>query len=134
MPRQGGLGPQGHAALQRAFEEDVRRHPQNFAVSNPGPVGNPAATTTISAGEEESIPPNERWIAFPESSRVVEAAYDPPTQRLYVRFVKPVPEGTPWVYESVPSNVWTNFKRSQSQGKFVNRVLNQYNYHRGEGF
>jgi hypothetical protein len=83
------------------------------------------------ADELETIPPDERWVAFPESSRVVEASYDPGSQRLYVRFMKPHGVGTPWVYEGVPSNVWQNFRRSQSQGKFVNRVLNQYNYHRG---
>lgn len=131
MAPRGGLGPLGHAAIQRAFEYDQQRHGAAH-VTPPSQLGNPAVTSTELADEAETIPADERWVAFPESSRVVEAGYDPPSQRLYVRFVKPVPEGTPWVYEGVPANVWTNFRRSQSQGRFVNRVLNQYNYHRSD--
>jgi len=119
----------------RALEADKERHPLDSAhIPSPHDLGNPAVTSTELADELETMPPDERWRAFPESSRVVEAGYDPGSRRLYVRFVKPYGEGTPWVYEGVPSNVWDNFKRSQSQGKFVNRILNQYNYHRGEGW
>lgn len=70
------------------------------------------------------------WLPF-DSSRVAEGAYDRESETLYVRFVKPVPIGTPWVYEGVPENVWRNFRRSASPGRFVNRVLNNYDYHRG---
>lgn len=40
-------------------------------------------------------------------------------------------DGTPWEYHNVPSEVWQRFKRVQSPGRFVNRVLNQYPYNRG---
>jgi len=80
------------------------------------------------AGE---APPS--FIPVTTSSRITEAAYSPRTRRLYVRFVKPQPGGTPWTYYDIPPNVWRNFKRAKSKGKFVNRVLNQYPYGPGWG-
>lgn len=59
-----------------------------------------------------------------DSSRIREAGYQPKTQTLYVRFV----DGTPWEYRDVPVSVWRNLRRSASPGRFVNRVLNQYDY------
>lgn len=41
-------------------------------------------------------------------------------------------DGTPWEYYQVPSSVWQRFKRVQSPGRFINRVLNQYPYGRGD--
>jgi hypothetical protein len=90
---------------------------------------NPSVISEVLPDEDETLPTN--WRPF-QSSRVVEAGYSPSAQRLYVRFVKPRPEGTPWVYESVPPNVWRNMKRQASVGRFVNRVLNNYDYHRGD--
>jgi hypothetical protein len=125
MARVGGLGPLGHAAVERAATEN-RRAP---VIDEAPRQQNPAVTSTASPDEDESVPSN--WYTF-DSSRVQEAAYDSQAQRLYVRFVKPVASGgTPWTYEGVPSNVWNNFRRSQSPGKFVNRVLNGYDYHPG---
>jgi hypothetical protein len=63
---------------------------------------------------------------------VAAAGYDEPSARLYVLFHKPYPGGTPWTYEGVPPSVWRNMRRNRSAGKYVNRVLNRYNYHRGE--
>jgi hypothetical protein len=40
-------------------------------------------------------------------------------------------DGTPWEYHNVPADVWQRFKRVQSPGRFINRVLNQYPYNRG---
>lgn len=40
-------------------------------------------------------------------------------------------DGTPWEYHGVPSSVWQRFKRVQSPGRFINRVLNDYEYNRG---
>lgn len=69
------------------------------------------------------------WVAL-DSSRVRDARYDPGNMQLQVHFR----DGTPWVYEDVPPNVWRNLKRSASPGRFVNRVLNDFPYHRGAGF
>lgn len=128
MARRGGLGPLGHAAIERAAAID-RERPAPVISERPAIGRNPSALDTRSPGEATEEPPVD-WSPF-DSSRVVEAGYDKDTQRLYVRFVKPIPRGTPWVYEGVPSNVWRNMKRSASAGKFVNRVLNDYDYHRG---
>jgi hypothetical protein len=123
----------GHAAIERAAITHQQLEQFHTAADEPHrprptPTANPAVTTTIAPDEEENLP---ALIPF-QSSRVAEAGYDPEHQRLYVRFVKPTNEGgTPWTYEGVPSNVWRNFRRSQSAGKYVNRVLNQYNYHPG---
>lgn len=93
---------------------------------------NPSVTSTYSHDEVERLENGEVGNFRPfNSSRVVEAAYDSDRQRLYVRFVKPVGSGTPWTYEGVPPNVWRNMRRTSSPGRFVNRVLNQYNYHAG---
>jgi hypothetical protein len=92
---------------------------------------NPAAINAARPDEGPEQPSEDDFYVF-DSSRIQEAAYDADHERLYVRFVKPVNRGgTPWTYEGVPANVWRNLKRSQSPGKFVNRVLNQYDYHHG---
>jgi hypothetical protein len=54
--------------------------------------------------------------------------YDPGLEQIHVIF----DDGTPWVYDGVPRNVWRNFRRSSSPGRYINRVLNGYTYHRGE--
>jgi len=41
-------------------------------------------------------------------------------------------DGTPWEYYGVPSSVWQRFKRVQSPGRFINRVLNNFEYGRGD--
>ena len=120
-----GLGPKGHDVLQRAASQ----------WSNLEKSRNPAALTISGVYESGSLRESEDvndvdWYIF-DSSRVVEAAYDKDKQRLYVKFYKPAPAGTPWTYDGVPANVWLNFKRSQSPGRFVNRVLNDFDYHRG---
>lgn len=80
--------------------------------------------------------PQERALATPtewravDSSRVRDARYDTTLHQLHVHFK----DGTPWVYREVPQNVWNNFKRSSSPGRFINRVLNEYPYHKGAGF
>jgi hypothetical protein len=92
---------------------------------------NPSAISATRPDEGPEAPDENNFWVF-DSSRVQEAAYDQEHQRLYVRFVKPVDRGgTPWTYEGVPPNVWRNFRRSQSPGKFIHRVLNQYDYHHG---
>jgi hypothetical protein len=41
-------------------------------------------------------------------------------------------DGTPWEYYNVPNVIWQRFKRVQSPGKFINRVLNDFDYGRGD--
>jgi hypothetical protein len=105
-----------------------RRPPSINQIPETQIASNPASLTSASPIEDDEVPSN--WYVF-DSSRIEEAAYDPDSSRLYVRFVKPHGTGTPWTYEGVPPNIWANLKRSQSPGKFVNRVLNQFDYHRG---
>jgi hypothetical protein len=145
MARKGGLGPQGRAAVHRAAETDkqirasanhvhasgLKSKRTTAEVHDPEQPGSPAATDVTLPNDDETVPPNDSWLEF-DSSRVVEGAYDPGSRRIYVRFVKPRGEGTPWVYEGVPQNVWNNFKRSPSPGKFINRTLNGFNNHRGK--
>jgi hypothetical protein len=64
------------------------------------------------------------WIGF-RSSRVSRARYDPDNQVLEVDWVD---GGLSYVYYDVPPNIWRNMQRVKSLGKFVNRVLNQYEY------
>lgn len=66
------------------------------------------------------------WVSV-NSSRVTQARYDGNNNQIQVIFR----DGTPWTYDGVPRNVWNNFRRSGSKGKYINRVLNDYSYWRG---
>lgn len=61
------------------------------------------------------------------SSRVTEARYDSGLQQVQVIFR----DGTPWVYDGVPENIWRNFRRSSSPGRYINRVLNGFSHYHG---
>lgn len=60
------------------------------------------------------------------SSRVMAARYDPANQQVQVYFR----DGTPWVYEDVPEQVYSQFITSTSAGRFVHQVLDLYPYRR----
>lgn len=80
-------------------------------------------------GEEmnaEAHPHPGPWIPM-SSSRVERARYDSGLEQIQLVFR----DGTPWVYDSVPANIWRNFRRSTSPGKYINRVLNSYAYWHG---
>ena len=144
MARKSGLGPQGRSALldasriqsqivtqRRTWEQKTAGKPNAPSIGKRRSgenLSNPAATSTYGVGEADGLP--EVFTPF-DSSRIIEAAYDRNNERLYVRFVKPRPGGTPWTYEEVPPNVWASMQRDPSPGRFVNRVLNNYNYHAG---
>jgi hypothetical protein len=66
------------------------------------------------------------WVPF-ASSRVTEARYDDGLRQIHAIFR----DGTPWVYDQVPLEVWRAFKSSSSAGRFINDVLNNYTYYRG---
>jgi len=69
----------------------------------------------------------------PAKPRTQKAGYDRKTQQLRVMFREGAARGGEtaiYVYYDVPPNVWRNFKRVRSPGKFINRTLNQYPYDR----
>ena len=60
------------------------------------------------------------WIPVSGSTRIVAEAYDPETERIYVRF----PEGVEWWYAACPPQVWEEFTApGQSRGKYIHGVL-----------
>ncbi len=61
------------------------------------------------------------WIPVIDSERIVAEAYDPETERIYVRF----PSGVEWWYGACPPRVWEEFTApGQSRGQYIHRVLN----------
>lgn len=75
---------------------------------DPTPSTNPPRPRTLRAGylKERGAPSGTLWVVFRD--------------------------GTPWEYYDVPQNVWRNFRRVKSPGRFINRVLNNYDYGRGD--
>lgn len=68
----------------------------------------------------------------PERPRTVGAGYDSRSQTVRIRF-RPQPEypgGAIYEYYEVPKNVWRNFQRSPSPGRYIDRVLDAYPYTR----
>lgn len=64
----------------------------------------------------------------PPRPRTLAAGYDSKAKTLRIRFR----EGAGYEYYNVPSRVWQNFKRVKSPGRFINRVLNNYEYARAD--
>jgi hypothetical protein len=132
MARRGGLGPQGHAAVQRAAATQREITASNQAVTRATGVttrrANPSVISAPRPGESEAEE-DLNWLGF-DSSRVYEAAYAADSKQLFVRFVRPTPGHDEYIYDGVESNEWRNFRRSASPGRFVNRVLNSKDYHR----
>lgn len=126
MPRKGGLGHQGHAAIERAA-----------AVGDEGPVANPASLQAEQPGETDIEIESLNWWDLPSSNparpRCSQAAYDRDNQRLYVSFAKPMPGQDVYVYEGVDQREYRNFRRVVSPGKAINRTLNGKTYRRIEG-
>ncbi len=60
------------------------------------------------------------WLSVSGSSRIVAEAYDPETERIYVRFK----DGVEWWYAACPPQVWQEFTSlGQSRGQYIHRVL-----------
>lgn len=60
------------------------------------------------------------WKAVSGSTRIVAEAYDPETERIYVRF----PDGVEWWYAACPPHVWEEFiSPGQSRGKYISEIL-----------
>lgn len=60
------------------------------------------------------------WLPVSGSSRIVAEAYDPDTERIYVRF----PNGVEWWYAACPASEWQAFTApGQSRGKYISQIL-----------
>jgi hypothetical protein len=62
----------------------------------------------------------------PPRPRTLQARYSRNIRELQVIFR----DGTPWTYFDVPPNIWQRFKRTESPGRYINAVLNGYDYSR----
>lgn len=62
----------------------------------------------------------------PPRPRTLAAGYDRETETLRVKFRN----GKIYGYYNVPPNIWRNFRRQKSPGRYINRVLNFYPYAR----
>lgn len=120
MARRPGSGPNEFDRLAKDAVEAVRKQRAK---------DDRRATTTRRNLRALSIAPVQeplpQMLPF-DSSRVQEAGYSHDSHTLYVRFA----DDTPWAYYNVEPNVWRNFRRSASPGKFINRTLNNYSYGR----
>jgi hypothetical protein len=67
--------------------------------------------------------------SYPPRPRTQAAGYNRRRRELRVKFR----DGSRYVYKNVPPNIWANFKRVKSPGRFINRVLNAYPYERETG-
>lgn len=61
----------------------------------------------------------------PPDPRTVAAGYDAATGTLHVAWGD---GGVAYNYYDVPPNIWRNFRRAPSPGRYINRVLNSYRY------
>jgi hypothetical protein len=61
----------------------------------------------------------------PGDPRTAAAGYDSATQTMRVEWGD---GGAAYNYYGVPPNIWRNFRRAPSPGKYINRVLNSYTY------
>ena len=70
------------------------------------------------------------WIPISSSTRIVAEAYDPETEKIYVRF----PGGVEWWYAACPPHVWEEFTApGQSRGQYIARVLDYKPHGRHSG-
>ncbi|WP_223166381.1 KTSC domain-containing protein [Nonomuraea sp. SYSU D8015] len=76
--------------------------------------------------EDDLLPYRPTPSSFPPRPRTQAAGYSRRRKELRVQFR----DGSRYVYYQVPPNVWKNFKRVKSPGRFINRVLNHYSYER----
>lgn len=113
------------AHLNQEAQRAVKASRRAFADPRAGMRGRNLRALSIGSVKEEL--PN--FLPF-ESSRVAQAGYSSKSHTLYVKFV----DGTPWAYYGVEPNVWRNFRRSASPGRYINRVLNNYSYSPSNGF
>ena len=79
----------------------------------------------VSSGRVEGI---TDWEMV-SSSRVRAVRYDYEEQKLCVKFIKlGLNLGLAYVYHDVPAVVYMQFVTSDSKGRYINSVLNQFSY------
>jgi hypothetical protein len=67
---------------------------------------------------------------YVSSSRIAAVRYDYEEMKLCVKFIKlGMNLGLAYVYEQVPAVIYMQFVQSDSLGKYVNSVLNNFPYH-----
>lgn len=80
----------------------------------------------VSPGRVEGITPWE----YVSSSRVSAVRYDYDNEKLCVKFIKlGMNLGLAYVYEQIPAVVYMQFVTSDSIGRYINSVLNNFPYH-----
>lgn len=91
------------------------------------PPAEAAAILRARAGDDSGLFPYTPTPSIdPPRPRTQAAGYSKETQTLRVKFR----QGAVYEYYDVPANVWRNFQRVKSPGKFINRTLNNYAYAR----
>ena len=83
-------------------------------------------TGAVSSGRVEGI---TEW-EYVSSSRIAAVRYDYEEMKLCVKFIKlGMNLGLAYVYEEVPAVIYMQFITSDSLGRYVNSVLNNFPYH-----
>lgn len=141
MPRVAGTG-RGSGAYDRIMLGPETTNPDKGNPSTPGSASAARgrynrlmsmdtweAIEQAQAGDDSALLPYQPTPSInPPRPRTLAAGYDSETRTLRVRFR----DGTPWAYYDVPPNVWRNFRRVKSPGRFINRTLNNYEYSRDD--
>jgi hypothetical protein len=136
----------GYASYSQAREERFRRQQieterQRQAAMGEDFVLPPTGDFPLSSDEEPhglqgpfGPTPDPAWDYYwptrtinPPRPRTLQARYSRRLQQLEVIFR----DGTPWHYSNVPPRIWNRFKRVESPGRYINAVLNGYDYGRG---
>jgi hypothetical protein len=120
----------GRPRYRAEFDAKGQIHVQPIHTVQPGHVENPEAETLRELGNQERGGPVQITY-FPTSTsnppdpRTAAAGYDRDTQTLRVEWGD---GGPAYNYYGVEPNIWRNFRRVKSPGKYINRVLNNYTY------
>jgi hypothetical protein len=122
-------GEQVHGT--RAAMEGIGRQPHHFLPPAPSERKMTDAEADLLADQTDAVAGrvpitySPTATSNPADPRTAAAGYDPVTQRLLVEWGD---GGTPYYYYDVPPQVWDSFQNADSPGKFINAVLNKYNY------
>jgi hypothetical protein len=125
MARERRVSAEGRGRLGQA--EEPRPNERKAPRPETSRYYNQRSATRAGLPDEEGY----RWQIPTHTSnlnrpRTQQAAYNPQTRTLRVEFR----DGTPWNYYEVEPEIWNRFQKSASPGRFINRVLNDYQYER----
>lgn len=107
-PRSSNENPAAQAGSRRYMSEDLAD----------------AIQLAKDGDDTELLPYQPTPSINPPRPRTLAAGYDKDSETLRVRFRN----GQVYGYYNVPPNVWRNFKRVKSPGRFINRTLNGFAY------